>query len=543
VIPEQYTKILLNKKVIVFLIGCAVIILTGSCSHDRTEKGDSTGQLNTAEDTLVMKKAIGYYLQDSVSLSREYTMKALELAVEQENISLEIEALNLLGYIYVYWNDYEASLQYFLKSLHKANRMHDLKGQMSALLGLGRTYNMMNASSKALDVLHQSLSICEKNGWNKEAAKMHLEIGNTYTNQKRYDKTLKELEKAYSYSDAAGDTLSMIYILNNMGQSYNQLKDYPRALEFLNQSLGLNKYRGDAQGQSAALGNIGEVYIALGDYPKAIDFINRSIEISERQGFRLFTKDNYLLLSSAYEMNQELEQALKYYKKYTESGDSLFNEEKSKAINAIEFKHAQQEKDQKIAVLEQKSKNRTLLLRFTILAVILAVSVLVLLAITLRLRTKLHKKEKQELGETISHKNRELVSMMLQSSQKEKLLEELEINLQKLSSSKHQDLKGLAEELRHKVKSMQEIDTDWQVLKTHFEEVHPNFFQMLQSRHPDLTQNDLRLCAYIRINLTTKDIARLIHISDRSVQTAKYRIKKKMQLPASSDLTHYITEL
>lgn len=513
-----------------------------SCKPDQEGEPPKATESGSTE-TELFNTAVRYYANDSVVQAHEYIQEALLKSKENGNRDIEIQSTIMLGYIYVYWNDYESSLKIFLESLSIARSGKDPNHLLGSLHGLGRTYNLMKDTSKALTVLQEALDICIKNKMLKNAAKMHLELGNTYTEMEQHEQALVHLEKAYELSTQEKDTLSLIYILNNIGQSYNKIGNRARALEYLEKSLAFNNSRMDAQAASAINGNIGDAYIGMGEYATAIEYINRSLEISQRQGFRVFTKDNYLLLSRAYELNQQLQEALRYHKRYTELGDSLFNEDKSRAIEAITNKFSQEEKDKRIAALEQQSKSRTIFLRLTIIAVVLALIVLILMIISIRLRSKLHNKEKSELGETISHKNRELVSMMMQTNQKHKMLEELEKTLERLTSSGMKEMKGFAEELKGKIKSTQDIDSDWQVLKTHFEEVHPDFFKTLQKRHPELSQNDLKLCAYIKINLSTKDIARLFNISDRSVQTAKYRIKKKMSLPSGIDLIQYIVDI
>ncbi|MCB0427487.1 MAG: hypothetical protein KDD16_09310, partial [Mangrovimonas sp.] len=64
-----------------------------------------------------------------------------------------------------------------------------------------------------------------------------------------------------------------------------------------------------------------------------------------------------------------------------------------------------------------------------------------------------------------------------------------------------------------------------------------------KNNHPDLTSNDLRLCAYLRLNLTSKEIAPLLNISPKSVEVKRYRLRKKMNLPHEDSLTDYILGL
>jgi tetratricopeptide (TPR) repeat protein len=532
-----------RNQMVLVLISFILFVVVWNHGCKKGDKGTHEKvvlQINNDTDSSLLAKAHQLFEKDSVVQSLEYTQRALYLSQMAENSQLEVKILNLQGYIFLYWHDYESSLDLFLGALAEARKNPGSFELLSTLYGLGRTYNLMKDCDKAEVVLFEALEITRNSKMKREEGKIHVELGNTYTETREYDKALEHLFKALQLSQGVSDSVSMIYTLNNIGQVYNHKNEHEKAFEFLNRSMEFNQNLQNPQAKSASLGNLGEVFIAQGRYDEAIDFINQSLSISIKQGFNVFTRDNYLLLSQAYEKSGRLRDALEYYQRFAEMGDSLYNEDKNRAIQGIMSKYAQAEKDQKIALLEQQTRNRTLFLWLTLSLASLAIAVLILVFVSLRLRIKLHNKERHQLDETISQKNRELVSLMMQAGQKRKMMDELEKTLEKLTATDMQDLKGFADEIKGKIKSTHDIDTDWEVLKTHFEEVHPDFFKTLIRNHPDLSQYDLKLCAYIRINLTTKEIARLLNISDRSVQTAKYRIKKKMELPSNVDLITYI---
>ncbi len=73
-------------------------------------------------------------------------------------------------------------------------------------------------------------------------------------------------------------------------------------------------------------------------------------------------------------------------------------------------------------------------------------------------------------------------------------------------------------------------DNMWEMFKTYFEQTHQNFFKSLYRAHPDLSPNEVRMCAYIMLNLTTKEIANITNRSPRTVETVKYRLHKKLGL-------------
>ena len=85
-------------------------------------------------------------------------------------------------------------------------------------------------------------------------------------------------------------------------------------------------------------------------------------------------------------------------------------------------------------------------------------------------------------------------------------------------------------------------EADWAIFQTNFDRIHENFFRNLRERYPELTSNDLRFCAYLRLNLSSKDIAHLMNISLKGVEVGRYRIRKKIGLPSSKSLTEFMIE-
>jgi DNA-binding CsgD family transcriptional regulator len=80
----------------------------------------------------------------------------------------------------------------------------------------------------------------------------------------------------------------------------------------------------------------------------------------------------------------------------------------------------------------------------------------------------------------------------------------------------------------------------WSVFKEAFENNDKDFLQKIKYLHPSLTSNDLRLCAYLRLNLSSKEIAPLLNISVRSVEIKRYRLRKKMELSHNQGLAEYV---
>ena len=86
-------------------------------------------------------------------------------------------------------------------------------------------------------------------------------------------------------------------------------------------------------------------------------------------------------------------------------------------------------------------------------------------------------------------------------------------------------------------------DNTWNVFKEAFDNADKDFLKKVKNAHPTLTPNDLRLCAYLRLNLSSKEIAPLLNISVRSIEIKRYRLRKKMELSHEQGLVEYILSI
>src|SRR5213075_552925 len=84
------------------------------------------------------------------------------------------------------------------------------------------------------------------------------------------------------------------------------------------------------------------------------------------------------------------------------------------------------------------------------------------------------------------------------------------------------------------------VDKDWEHFATHFDKVHSDFLVSLKQQYPNLNLNDLKLSAYLRMNLSTKEIAQLMSVSIRGVEISRYRLRKKLEIPTRENLSNYL---
>ncbi len=150
----------------------------------------------------------------------------------------------------------------------------------------------------------------------------------------------------------------------------------------------------------------------------------------------------------------------------------------------------------------------------------------------------------EELDRDIIVKSKELANYTLMLSQKAEVFQEIKTDLQDLKSLlKNDESKKKLFEIYRKLNS-QKIDNDFiEIFDVNFEKVNHDFFKKLKSIHPDLSQRELRLCAFVKMNFSNKQISPLLNISARGVETARLKIRKKLQVPHEETLSAFLEKL
>ena len=152
--------------------------------------------------------------------------------------------------------------------------------------------------------------------------------------------------------------------------------------------------------------------------------------------------------------------------------------------------------------------------------------------------------QNEKLGVEIEYKNSELASSAMHIVKKGELLTKVKSELG--SIIKKIDNEYAITELKKMVKALNEdenLDQEWEYFTKHFDKVHSDFIVKLKEKHSNISNNELKLCAYLRMNLSTKEIAQLMNISVRGVEISRYRLRKKINLATDVNLFDYLISI
>lgn len=148
-----------------------------------------------------------------------------------------------------------------------------------------------------------------------------------------------------------------------------------------------------------------------------------------------------------------------------------------------------------------------------------------------------------QLEKELEIKNRELSNATTSILYKNEMLNNLNSELNKLKDAQGQKIdNGQINRLNKLIENIQNDNRDWDIFEKSFNDAHENFFKKLKSDFPELVPNDLKLCAYLRLNMSSKEIASLLNITTRGVEIRRYRLRKKLGLTNDKNLSEFLLE-
>ena len=137
----------------------------------------------------------------------------------------------------------------------------------------------------------------------------------------------------------------------------------------------------------------------------------------------------------------------------------------------------------------------------------------------------------EKLQAEVQHKNTELASSTMNLLRKKEMLSKLKEDLQHYKEIPDTEKTGKEfQKIMRVIEKELDQNEEWEQFAIHFDNVHANYLKKLKEQYPDLTVTDLKLAAYLRLNLSSKEIAQLLNISIRGVETSRYRLRKKLGL-------------
>ena len=482
--------------------------------------------------------------------SLEFSKQAIDLSRESGLKKEEALSLNAHGVAYYYISQYDQALDYFFKVLKIYQKLNDTNRMSSTYTNIGNCYEKLLVPKQALTYQNKALELTSETGNLSMKASILNNIGNIYIQSSDYEQALVFHKESLKIKKQVKDSVRLSYAFQNIGIAYLRLDNFPYAIAYLDSAIMAFKKYDFLADVSNAMIDLANAYRQLNDQQKSISYLDSSLALSQKVGNLNSEMLAHKELSEIYESMDEVKKSFKEYKAYSIIKDSLFTDDRERKVMELNTLYELEKKNKNLAALqlvvaEEKQKKTIAIITgsFVLVLLLFAVYYIRLRAKNQEQKDQLAELEKEKQIQVIEMKNRELMTTHLQQVQKKELLEKINDKISSISRESAISTDKKFKELKSMVRESLHFDSGWDQLKLHFERVHPKFFKDLERKYPNLTSNEKRHCAYIKLNLSTKEISQLLNISDKSVQMARYRMKKKMMISPDSELQEVIHSL
>jgi len=529
---------------------------------------------------------LGAYHQNAgnIDSARYYLKRSLFVHKKQGDMVRFASVLNSLAYLDQTEGKYDSALIKYdeVLSLYQAQSLYEYAISLADKAYVHtRKGHYRIALKETLEALRVLDTVYEK-PWRKADALR--QVGSIEYLRKNYENSLNYLKKALAIYDEQNDNVYRSNVSNDIGNAHYQLGEQDSALAYFNKSLDLSQEHGISESEGNALSNIGRVYAEIGEFDSALSFLNEGLNIHKNNNFKANILETQNLIGKAYLGKGEAEKSMFFFNKTIDSAlndgpinelkdafqyraaanqkagyianaledqkqfqilnDSIFNTSKSQQIEELRIIYEAEKKEQQIVLqeneidlLEQKAEinklQRILLGSGLILALLGFYSV--------RQRMKRNKIAREKVEAELAFKKKELTTHALHLAKKNEVLEGLKQKAQQLKQSEENN-KGYSQLIRTINFDLQD-DNNWENFAKYFEEVHKDFNGNVKRKYPHVTPNELRLLALLKMNLTSKEIANILNISQEGIKKARYRLRKKLNITTEESLQDLVLSL
>ena len=435
---------------------------------------------------------------------RNATVRAVSVPARPEKTQAVLHVLNAVATPYERTEDLAGTLAMHMQSAELALREGRTPELAAYCHKIALVYYRIGDNVKALSYIRQSLALREqpedRSGY---ASDLHL-LGTIYLAMNRTDDAFPIVQQAVEIFETSDNRESLVDACICLGRIYSRSPETTAAMHCYRRAYAMALDMKN-QGQIAySLYCIGELLVHKKRYLSAGRFLEAARDIADRTTGNRHLQ--YIIcgrLAAVYEVQGKIAEALECSQIHDLLNEEIFGYERQRAISQVHMRYA-------VGKIEQESE------RYRLMA--------------------------EALETDIRHRERMLASTVSSITEKSALMKKLHAHLQEALRSRGSRtalLRALLREVREHMSQRQ----DWQQFEQLFEEVHRDFMAKLSRLFPSVSPTEIRICALLKANFSSKEIASLLSLSEHTIATHRYSIRKKLGIGNRASITTYLNSL
>lgn len=528
---------------------------------------------------LAVSKEFENYQIDS---ALHYASQANLVAMESKVAEGRVNALVQLGRIYQMMGKYDQAAESSVLAIELAIK-NDMKNEEAIASGvMAILFAEIGDYDKSAQYNFKALKLFEETGNTVEIGITSGNIAADMLVQKNYPKALDYMQKALKIAESLDDKPGIAQQYNNIaGFYFNSIGNYKKSLEFYAKSLRVNREINDQTQIGVNLLNIGYCWFQLNKIDSARIYFNKANDVFVKTGSSRLIANGELALANYYneirDFNESLVHSIKalnlgkqtdsketiaeaseiIYKTYLDKGDTisafryadmnyrindtLQNLQSQKTLFKLEYQYNYEKRDKE---RQLKAQRNYYIMGFIILGLLSFTGMVLLFYSRQKIKMRNSELQKQKIAADLNFKNKELTINLMALMKKNELLADVSKKLIKIEKIDSPDeLSKSVKALNKEIKQTTD-DKIWKEFSLRFNQTNSEFYDSLTTKYPDLTQNELKLCAYLRLNMTSKEIAELTGQRILTLENARYRLRKKLGITGSdTNLVNFLSQL
>ena len=370
-----------------------------------------------------------------------------------------------------------------------------------------------------------------------------------YLNTNQLDSARHYGLRSYQIKTAEGAVASIRDVANselNLGNIYFALGNSDSAYYLVNTAAEKYKSLQNWSDYSKALYCLGKIELSLDKPLLAEQYFLEGLNVATKVKSKQSILEGYKVLAEMYYENKDMPMAYDYYVKYAMMKDSIFDREKADAIEEMQIRYEVDKKTEQIEkqtlVIHQKKRQVKIAAIVGGIIIVLLTTVIGLLWKTKRQKESLLNKEAENLRKDLELKNRELVCNVSNIYTKNMVINKVAKSLQRSTGNFKQSNMELVRDIISELR--QNLDeTSWREFEHRFAQVHESFYETLDEKFPGLTSTERKVCAMLKLNMSSKEIAAITMVRPESVDTARSHIRKKLGIDKDENLSAFLNRL
>ena len=489
-----------------------------------------------------------YYQLGIADSSRVYLYKALDIDRQRDHHEGVAKTLYDLSRLHRMQNQYELAYTYITEAIHYQEEFGTRSILHFFYNVLGNTHAALGEKKLAAEAYNDALAHALDAGIAKEEVVFYNNMAALWCEEEgMLDQTLVYVEQGLPLAHDGGYDDLVASLLTNKGQAWLTADSPSRALELFDQAMTYIEELNSTRMEMDVRHRIGKAYKAREDFWAARQAQLNTLELAEQLGSVGFQSDALLQIAALDSLQGNYGDFARHYVQGVALRDSVWNRDNRSRIAELKIIHETEQKELEIAQLRQQEEVR----RFRMTAVGagsgLVFFLLLLVILYLRKRQLLLRQQyqmKQQQAESRLEANRrELTGKALSLARSEKLIKQLKKDIKgMMESSGENNDKGLQSVLRL-LKSEDNSQQLWKEFETRFNELNEGFISRLTARYPTLSPAEIRLCAMLRLQMSTKEIAEMINRSTRTIDFTRHSVRKKMALTPGDNLVQHLLQV